>query len=165
MFRPPLVIVGFALTVPCALALPDAQPAASSADGRAVQLEPVPTGHLQIAHRQIFVCRDRTIAVYADRPCGELAMRRELVLRIPDVSAGRAPTTEPALPAAATKPRPEPEGAPRDPKAEARARCKQLDKALETVNEHMRTGYSAREAPRLWQRWRDAQERLHDAGC
>jgi hypothetical protein len=29
----------------------------------------------------------------------------------------------------------------------------------------MRTGYSAREAGRLWQRWRDAKARLHEANC
>ncbi len=29
----------------------------------------------------------------------------------------------------------------------------------------MRTGYSAREAGRLWDRWREAKARLHDADC
>lgn len=176
MSRSSLAALGFALLAPVALAMPDArrdsQPDVAPAAHEAPLAEPDTIGHMRVARRDVFVCRERAVTIYADRPCGELAMKRELVLRIPVMPAGKASSTE-ALPAtAATRPRPEPaadarEARPdgRDPKADARARCRQLNDAIESVNERMRAGYSSRESPRLWQRWREAHDKLRDADC
>jgi hypothetical protein len=51
---------------------------------------------------------------------------------------------------------------PRDARA---SRCEGLERQLGEVNSRMRAGYSAREAARLWQRWRSLKERLHAARC
>ena len=40
-----------------------------------------------------------------------------------------------------------------------------LMRQLGEVNSRMRAGYSAREAARLWQRWRGLKDRLHAARC
>jgi hypothetical protein len=169
MSRPFLAAIGLALLAPAASGVPDARhdaPPEGAAPAReAGPAEPDALGHIRVARRDVFVCREPAVTVYSDRPCGELALKRELVLRIPELPAGKAPSTE-ALPAkAATLPRVEAAAGSRDPKADARARCRQLNDAIETVNERMRAGYSAREAPRLWQRWRDAHDRLREADC
>jgi hypothetical protein len=43
--------------------------------------------------------------------------------------------------------------------------CTRLQRQLDDLNDRMRAGYSAREAGRLWQRWRDTKERLRTAKC
>ena len=48
---------------------------------------------------------------------------------------------------------------------ERAADCQQLRHAVTAIDRQMRAGYSAREAPRLWERWREAKDRLHAAGC
>jgi len=57
---------------------------------------------------------------------------------------------------------------PRDatgPGRSADTRCATLHRQLDEVNERMRTGYSSREAARLWQRWRDLRHRLRAERC
>jgi hypothetical protein len=162
MSRLCLAAFGLALLAPAALGVPDAH---RDARPEASPMEPDTVGRMRVARRDIFVCRERTVTVYSDRPCGELALKRELVLRIPEVPAGKAPSTEAAPAKAATLPRVEAAAESRDARADTRARCRQLNDAIETVNERMRAGYSAREAPRLWQRWRDAHDRLREADC
>jgi hypothetical protein len=44
-------------------------------------------------------------------------------------------------------------------------RCERHQRRLDELNDRMRAGYSAREAARLWQQWRDAKERLRTARC
>jgi hypothetical protein len=43
--------------------------------------------------------------------------------------------------------------------------CQKLQTSLDDVDARMRAGYSAREAGRLWQRWREAKAGLHEARC
>jgi hypothetical protein len=43
--------------------------------------------------------------------------------------------------------------------------CVKLERQLDELNGRMRAGYSAREAARLWQRWRDTKERLRTGRC
>ena len=43
--------------------------------------------------------------------------------------------------------------------------CQKLQAALDSLDSRMRAGYSAREAGSLWERWRDAKARLHEADC
>jgi hypothetical protein len=40
-----------------------------------------------------------------------------------------------------------------------------LERQLDELNNQMRTGYSAREAARLWDRWRDLKEKLRTTRC
>jgi hypothetical protein len=44
-------------------------------------------------------------------------------------------------------------------------KCAVLQRQLDGLNDRMRAGYSAREAARLWQRWRDTKERLRTSRC
>jgi hypothetical protein len=41
----------------------------------------------------------------------------------------------------------------------------QLRERLAAIDDQMRSGYSAREAARLWQRWRETRERLRAQRC
>jgi hypothetical protein len=41
----------------------------------------------------------------------------------------------------------------------------QLRARLAAIDDQMRSGYSAREAARLWQRWRETRERLRAQRC
>jgi hypothetical protein len=113
-------------------------------------------------HRLIYACRDDTIPMFSDRPC--IGATQTRVVSIAPPAAGRSPTTEPAPPRATTRPRPVVDPAPvtRDPSVD---RCLRLREQLEAIDDRMRSGYSAREAAHLWQRWRDAKARLHDAHC
>jgi len=43
--------------------------------------------------------------------------------------------------------------------------CTPLQRQLDELNDRMRTGYSAREAARLWKRWRDLKEKLRTTRC
>ena len=45
------------------------------------------------------------------------------------------------------------------------ASCQKLQATLDSLDSRMRTGYSAREAGRLWERWREAKARLREANC
>lgn len=169
MSRPSLAAFGIVLLAPGALAVPDAPrdapPQAASPARELAPTLPDTVGRMRVARRDVFVCRERTVTIYADRPCGELALKRELVLRIPEPPAGKAPSTDAAPAVAATRPRTEPTADARAAKPDSRARCRQLNDAIETVNERMRAGYSARESARLWQRWREAHDRLREADC
>ncbi len=54
---------------------------------------------------------------------------------------------------------------PDDGGREHAAICQKLQATLDSLDSRMRTGYSAREAGRLWERWREAKARLHEANC
>ena len=114
-------------------------------------------------HRAVFVCAEGTVPVYSDRPCGAAGPSRSIVFETP--SSGAAFVTSPPAPRASTRPAPS-RGAPQPVPRDARAsRCESLERQLGEVNSRMRAGYSAREAARLWQRWRGLKERLHAAHC
>ena len=44
-------------------------------------------------------------------------------------------------------------------------KCRKLEAAVAAIDSRMRSGYSAREAGRLWDRWREAKARLQEADC
>jgi hypothetical protein len=111
--------------------------------------------------RLVYACRDATTPVFSDRPCGASAHAWRLDL--PRTTAGAAPSTRAAAPAAAT--RPIVARASRREIAEAANPCARLEKQLATIDARMRNGYSAREAAHLWQRWRDAKAKLRAADC
>jgi hypothetical protein len=141
---------------------------AAHGDAGSVALEPG-AARAAVSRRTIFTCVSPRLVIYSDRPCGPLAGTRELRTVTPP--GGKGPTTAPhpeAAPVAA------PVAAPRkrnDSTAmiePARAReptCEQLEAAVTELDQVMRAGYSAREAARLWERWREARARQREADC
>jgi len=131
--------------------------------GGAVRLEPAPA-RAAVTRRTIFTCVAPQLVTYSDRPCSPLADTREL--RTVSPPGGQVPT-------AADRPEPAPGATTRrdgaavtsDP-AQAREQvCVRLEEAVADLDQRMRAGYSAREAGRLWERWRAARARLRDADC
>ena len=113
--------------------------------------------------RLVYTCRDGKIIVFADRPCGEASILRSLDVVTP-AQTGRPPVTEPEPTKASTRPAPQQASRARTLQ-ETADKCEQLKKAVDQVDDRMRAGYPAREAGRLWQRWRDAKEALRVAEC
>jgi hypothetical protein len=111
--------------------------------------------------RLVYACRDAATPVFSDRPCGASADAWRLDL--PPLATGAAPSTRVAAPAAAT--RPIVARASHRDIAEPANPCVRLEQQLAAIDARMRNGYSAREAARLWQRWRDAKARLRAADC
>lgn len=112
--------------------------------------------------RRVYVCRDAGAPVFTDRPCGLSASVHEIPIAAP--GAGGAVSLAPQAPPASTRPRVMPAPAA-DAVTSAQARCKALRERLAVIDDQMRSGYSAREAARLWQRWRDARARLRAQHC
>jgi len=122
---------------------------------------PVPVA-ARHAHRLVYSCRDGSIPMFADRPCGEVSLLRSLDVFIP-AQGGKAATTAPEPARAATKP------AHREIQArtlqETVEKCERLQKSLDEIDDRMRAGYPARQAAQIWQRWRDARAAVREAGC
>jgi hypothetical protein len=114
------------------------------------------------ARRLVYACRDGSIPIFSDRPCGPGSDIRRLPVAAP-AAAGEPPSTLATVPAAATRPIAKP--APRRTERAPPDRCRRLEDQLAAIDDRMRHGYSAREAARLWQRWREAKARLRDARC
>jgi hypothetical protein len=115
----------------------------------------------QRTQRLVFSCRESTVVVFSDRPCSPAAERRTLEVVTPP-APGRPPTTAPAPSPATIRVVARDDKPVVDEHAET---CRRLEAAVEKVDDRMRTGYSAREAPRLWQQWRDAKDRVREAHC
>lgn len=133
--------------------------------GGTVQLEPVPERQRPNRSRAVFVCRGAGPVVFSDLPCGPNLQEHTVALP-PSTAGGSAATTKPRTPATATRPRPEP--APRQDKAlvdPVVRRCVGLREQLDKLDDRMRTGYSAREAARLWNRWRDLKNEIYASRC
>jgi hypothetical protein len=111
----------------------------------------------------VFVCQDDGIPVFADRPCGAAAEAR--TLSVETSRAGAPATTAPREPRATTRPLRNARGPAEAPQPATDDRCVELQRQLDEINARMRSGYSAREAARLWQRWREARERMRAARC
>jgi hypothetical protein len=131
--------------------------------GETVTLEPVAPQSPPTRRRSVFVCRGGAAPEYSDRPCSLLSESQVVAYSAP----GRVATTVPPAPVAGTRPRREPArvdeaAVPTDPKPE---RCASIDRQIEAVDGRMRAGYSAREAARLWTRWRDLKEERRRTGC
>jgi hypothetical protein len=114
------------------------------------------------ARRLVYACREGSTPMFSDRPCGAAFDTRSLDLA-PAASAGRPPSTLAAAPAAATRPIAKP--APPADRPVPVDRCDRLRDRLAAIDDRMRQGYTAREAARLWDRWREAKARLRDARC
>jgi hypothetical protein len=157
----PLLVALACALVACAVRAQDAPPDAPDVDAGTAHEETTP---LTAAKRQraVYVCLDGGVPVFADRPCGATSETRLLTIA---AAAAGAPSTRPPPPPAWTSPAlrvPNPAVPPQDP---APDRCLALQRQLQEIDDRMRSGYSAREAARLWHRWRDAKERLRDARC
>jgi hypothetical protein len=150
-----------------ATAAPPDEPAAPVANptggGGSVVLEPAPPAAEPSAtatrsRRLVFVCHDDAVPVFSDRPCSSEAARRELSVAH---ATGAPPSTIPppprAVPLGAAAPTPVAKR-PADP-------CRRLREQLEELDDRMRSGYSAREAARLWKRWRELKSRIHQHRC
>lgn len=132
--------------------------------GQSVTLEPAPPPANPRRHRAVFVCHENGVPMFADRPCGSATVTRNLVVATPP-PGGAAASTAPPSPAASTRPRPV-AGKPSTTESPApESACAKLERQLNELNDRMRAGYSAREAARLWQRWRDTKERLRTGRC
>lgn len=156
-------VAGLACVLHGAWAMSDPPVTNPLGGGESVSLEPAPVQAPPRRSRAVFVCQDGGVPVFADRPCGPATATRSLVVETP--GSGAPSTTTPAPPRASTRPRAtqaRPAAMPSDAEG---TRCAALERQLAALNDRMRAGYSAREAARLWQRWRDTKERLRTAHC
>jgi hypothetical protein len=142
-----------------AAAIPLAQPLGG---GGGSVLEPAPAPEPPRQQRRVYVCRDAGTPVFTDRPCGPSTAVQEIGFSAP--GAGSAASLSPPAPSASTRPRVLP-ATPADVVTPAEARCAALRERLAAIDDQMRSGYSAREAARLWQRWRDARAKLRAHRC
>ena len=150
------------LVTPVAWATDAAPPSEPADSGTGLSIESPPTQATPRRHRAIFVCQDVGTPVFSDRPCGMAAVARTLIVEIP--RAGAPPTTVPAVSRSSTRPLPSP-AADDAPGRAAESRCTTLQRQLDGLDDRMRTGYSAREAAQLWNRWRDLKEKLRTTRC
>lgn len=150
------------LVVPAAWATDAAPASGSPGTGAGVSIESPPAQAAPRRHRAVYVCQDVGIPVFSDRPCGAAAVTRTLMVEVPQT--GAPPTTVPAASRSSTRPRPTP-AADDAPGRAAESRCVSLQRQLDELNDRMRTGYSAREAARLWNRWRELKEKLRTTRC
>jgi hypothetical protein len=138
--------------------------------GGATVLERVPERPAAAASQRIvYTCVTPQLITFSDRPCGPMPERREI--DVPPVTSnggGKAPSVAPPPVGASTRPAVV-AGDSQPPPARLTSRrqpdCQPLRHAVTTIDRQMRAGYSAREAPRLWERWREARDRLRAAGC
>ena len=160
------LLVGCAAIVATRSPLHAGEPVANpTRGGGTVQLEPVPERQRPGRTRAVFVCRGAGPVVFSDLPCGPNLQEREVAIQLPS-AGGAAATTRPAKPAATTRPRPEPALRPDKAVADPTARrCLGLREQLDKLDDRMRTGYSAREAARLWNRWRDLKAEIYAGRC
>jgi hypothetical protein len=132
--------------------------------GSSSAVDPAPARDSPRQKRAVYVCHDAGVPVFADRPCGAASAARVLTVEA-GIEAGAPATTAPRPPKASTRPLPK-QGRTADAgDRDSGQRCVALRRQLDDLDDRMRAGYSAREAARLWQRWRDARERLRTARC
>ena len=148
-----------ASAAPATAPLPEARadPAAARDEDPGVESPPAAPAS---GRRPVFVCEDAGIPVFSDRPCGAALTPRTVSFAAPP--AGAAVSTSPPAPRASTKPLPATERPAGDKTA---GRCAALRRQLEDLDDRMRTGYTSREAARLWNRWRDLKSRLRTERC
>jgi hypothetical protein len=150
------------LVVPAAWATDAAPVSGSPGNGAGASIESSPVQATPRRHRAVYVCQETGIPVFSDRPCGAAAVARTLVVEVP--RTGAPPTTVPIASRNSTRPRPSP-AADDAPGRAADSRCATLQRQLDELDDRMRTGYSAREAARLWNRWRELKEKLRTTRC
>jgi hypothetical protein len=140
-----------------------------SGGGGSVVLEPVQQ-RAQPQRRLVYSCVEPGLVTFSDRPCGPRPEIRELPVRQPAAAAVAAsPQPGKAANDSRTSSRKatgrENAGDADDAIAEHETACQKLQATLDSLDSRMRTGYSAHEAGRLWERWREAKARLHEANC
>jgi len=143
-----------------------AQPPRSGADGSAIVVEPDPVPAKSRKFRTIFACHVGALVEFSDRPCDMAATSRSLEFTT-GTGPGATPTTRPRETVASTLPKvsvppAEAESAARDDEAQQK-KCATLQGQLDAVDSRMREGYGARDAARLWNRWRELKAELHRA--
>jgi hypothetical protein len=166
------------VTTACIAAHPDVavsdgpSRASPTAAGGAVVLETSPgRAAPALRHRRVFTCVTTNLVIFADRPCGPEPGLRDLVVVAPaTAAAGQVARVTPEPATASTRPAAHPpvdvDRVTDDESAgDAGATCGRLEDAVRKLDDRMRTGYSAREAGRLWGRWREARARLREAEC
>jgi hypothetical protein len=159
----PLLIAGFLCILHADAAPVDGAPTSPARDGASAAPDAAPPQARPRQQRAVFVCQDGGIPVFADRPCGAAAEAR--TLSVEASRAGAPATTTPRAPRATTRPLRNPRVSTEAPQPAADERCAVLQRQLDEINSRMRSGYSAREAARLWQRWREARDRVRAAHC
>jgi hypothetical protein len=121
--------------------------------------------------RLVYSCVMPGLVTFADRPCGPAAQPRELKLSTPPPAASAAGESssidEPTAAAAQARRNAaaKADAAAARAAADRAATCLRLEAALDEVDSQMRAGYPAREAGRLWERWRGARASLREARC
>lgn len=145
-------------------------PAVDDASARAGSVQPQPVQPRARVHRRlVYTCIEPGLVTYSDRPCGgTVVTRRELEVRTPAVVSGAGPGAEPDVSSAADKRRAaaaKADAAAARAATERAATCERLEAAVDEIDAKMRAGYPAREAGRLWDRWREARARLREAHC
>jgi hypothetical protein len=159
----PLLLAAPQDRAPAAQVLPLPAVESPQGGGRAVVLEPAPV-RAAVTRRMIFTCVTPQLVTYSDRPCGPLTGTRQLRTVTPSGEEVRAVPSRPQAPPATTRQSDNAAGSSEPDRARAQA-CVQLEQDVAELDQRMRAGYSAREAGRLWQRWREARARLRDADC
>ena len=135
---------------------------ANADGGDSVQLEPAPAGSQPRRTRAIFVCRSLAPVTFSDRPCGPVVEERSM--RVQQPQPGGTASTVPRAAPAATLPRVQTE--PKEPQPDTgESRCRRLREQREKLDDQMRSGYSAREAAQLWNRWRGLNSEIYRSRC
>ena len=154
-------------SVQAAQVLPEPVVDSSAGGAGSVQPQPVPP-RAHTTRRLVYSCIEPGLITYADRPCGNVASRRELKVRTTAVAPGATPDVGAAVSAAAEQRRTADarhDAAAARAAAERAETCQRLEAAADEIDSKMRAGYPAREAGRLWERWREARARLREARC
>jgi hypothetical protein len=135
--------------------------------GGSVVLEPVEERAVP-TRRRVYSCVSPGHVTFSDRPCGPSPEVRELPLPA-STPAVRDETSAAGkhgqAPGARSAPPVHPAAKADDRRLKNAIACQKLQAAVDSIDARMRTGYSAREAGRLWDRWREAKARLRDADC
>lgn len=132
-----------------------------------VQPQPVKP-RARTTSRLVYSCIEPGLVTYSDRPCSASASPRQLKVRTPANAAGTVSSVDAVAVTAADR---RLAAAAKADAAAARAAveraetCEKLEAAADEVDSKMRAGYPAREAGRLWERWREARSRLREARC
>ncbi len=159
----PMSVVASPSTAPEAARHPDAHTepdAARDGAGDEATVVEVPSTTPSSARRLIYVCDDAGIPMFSDRPCGAAITPRTVSFAAPP--AGAAVSTSPPAPRASTKPLP---AVARQRGDAAVGRCPALRRQLAELDDRMRSGYTSREAAKLWNRWRQLKDRLRSERC
>lgn len=173
------LVAGPALAATAPAGSPAVATASPFGGNASVTLEPVPASVVRssTSRRLVFTCVEPGLVTFSDRPCGPWPQRRELAVTLaapapPQDDTHAADVPHGANPQASTRPSPDATAAARSsfetlpPERDLHAAtCERLQAALRRLDQRMRAGYTSREAAQLWSRWREARERVREAGC